>query len=162
MNQEIIGYTRCEDCAGIGKRPDETLCASCWGTGWATVLKQPAVTTTSPAQPSERRRFLRYSADVPVRLRNEQAQEFAGRCTIIAEAGLGAILPQPIPVGGLVTLEFSLPPEVTVLTVQALVRDQRGLRHGFEFVSLTDAERTTIRRFCVGLVSQSEEKPADS
>jgi len=162
MNQEIIGYTRCEDCTGTGKRPDETLGASCWGTGWATVLKQPAAIPTSPAQPSERRRFLRYYTDLRVRLRNEQAQEFAGRCTIIAEAGLGAILPEPIPVGGLVTLELSLPPEVTVLTVQAVVRDQRGLRHGFEFVSFTDAERTAIRQFCVGLMSQSDEMREDS
>jgi len=162
MSEEIIGYTRCEDCTGTGKRSDETLCASCWGTGWATVLKPPAAIITSPAQPSERRRFHRYYTDLRLRLRNEQAQEFAGRCTIIAEGGLGAILPEPIPVGALVTLELSLPPDMTVLTVQSVVRNQKGLRHGFEFVTLTDAERTTIRQFCVGLMSQSDEGRQDS
>lgn len=162
MNQEKIGYTICEDCRGTGKKSDERSCTHCEGTGWVAVFREPSVVSTPPVKSSERRRFPRYYTDLPVTLRDQQEQEFAGRCTIVAEGGLGAILPQPIPAGSMATLQLSIPTHVTVLTVRAVVRNQKGLRHGFEFVSLTDSERVAIRRFCHGLMTQSDDGRSDS
>ena len=125
------------------------------------MFKQPGVVNISQARPSERRRFPRYYTDLSVRVRNQQEQEFAGRCTIVAEGGLGAILPEPIPTGSMVTLQFSIPPDATVVTVQAVVRNQKGLRHGFEFASLTDAEGAAISQFCSTLMTQSDDGSAD-
>jgi hypothetical protein len=93
---------------------------------------------------------------LPLRLRDQQEQEFAGRCVVIAEGGLAAILPEPIPAGSAVTLQLSIPTHPAVLEAGAVVRNQLGLRHGFEFASLTDSERLAIRQFCAGLMIQPE------
>jgi hypothetical protein len=126
------------------------------------VFKQPTLPCTSPSGSSKRRRFPRYYTDLPIRLRDQQEQEFAGRCVVIAEGGLAAILPQPITAGSVVTLQLSIPHHSTVLEAWAIVRNQVGLRHGFEFVSLTDLERAAIRQFCNGLMIQSEVEHVDS
>ena len=156
MNQEKIVYTRCEDCHGTGKKPDEMYCMNCVGTGWVAVFKEPTVLDMRPVQSSERRRFPRYYTDLRLKLRNQQQQEFVGRCIIVAEGGLGAILPHSIPAGSKVMLKFSTSGQETALTVRAVVRNQRGLSHGFEFVALTDSERIAIKQFCDGLMPQSD------
>jgi hypothetical protein len=162
MNREIIGYTTCEDCRGTGKKSDETSCTKCGGAGWVAVFKETTILSGPPARSSERRRFPRYYTDLPVRLRNQQEQEFAGRCTIVAEGGVGVILPEPIPTGSMVILQLPIPTHATVLTVRVVVRNQQGLRHGFGFVSLADSERVAIKQFCDGLPPQSDDGRGDS
>jgi hypothetical protein len=39
--------------------------------------------------------------------------------------------------------------------VRAIVRYRQGLRYGFEFLTLSDAERETIRRVCEMLATRS-------
>jgi len=162
MSQETIGYTKCEACRGIGKNPDETACTSCGGSGWMAVFKESTVAATPPIQSLGRRRFPRYYTDLRIALCSQQEQKFSGRCVVIAESGLGAILPQPFPTGTVVTLQLSIPNYVTVLNAQAIVRNQQGLRHGFEFVSITDSERAVIRQFCTGLPVQSDDGRTNS
>lgn len=157
MDPEAIGRTRCEQCAGTGKADDATACPVCEGTGLVPAFKQPPVFDTPPAGQSRRRRFARYYTDLPLILRDQQEREFAGRCVVIAEDGLAAVLPEPIAAGAVVTLELPIPTHPTVLQVWAAVRSQVGLRHGFEFVSLTEPERAAIRTFCSGLMIRSEE-----
>ena len=77
-----------------------------------------------------------------------------GRCVVIGEAGLTAILPEPIPAGSVVTVQLPVPTHPTVLESSAVVRNQLGLRHGFEVVSLTDAKQMSISQFCKGLAVQ--------
>ena len=156
MNKHRIGYTRCEDCRGTGKKADETPCAHCEGTGRVAVFAEPTLRNTATVPSSDRRRFPRYYTDLHVKLLDRQEQAFTGRCTIIAEAGLGAILTQPFTTGSVLTFQLSIPTHAIVLTVQAVVRNQKGLRHGFEFVSLSDSERAVIKRFCDGLVPQAD------
>ena len=162
MNQEQIGYTRCEDCRGTGIKPDETPCMTCEGTGLVVVLKESTVPGTPPVETSKRRQFPRHHTDLPIRLRNQRGQNFVGRCVVIAEGGFGAILPDPIPAGSEVIVEVSIPAHVTVLKARAVVRNQKGLRHGLGFVSLTDSERVAIRQFCKGLMIQSDDGGVDS
>ena len=157
MSQEIIGYTKCDVCRGTGTNPDQTACTNCRGTGWTEVFRESTVVSAPPVQPSGRRRFPRYYSDLPVTLCNQQDQKFSGRCVILAEGGLGAILPQPFPPGTVITLQISIPNYETALNAQAIVRNQEGLRHGFEFASLADSERAAIRQFCDGLMLQSDD-----
>ena len=162
MNPQLIGRTVCGGCRGTGKTDDEMACPVCEGTGLVAVFKQPPVPGTPPVGWSKRRRFPRYYTDLPLTLRDQQEQEFAGRCVVIAEAGLAAILPEPIPAGSVVTLQLPIPTHPAALEVWAIVRNQLGLRHGFEFVSLTDSDRVAIRQFCTGLMIQSEVERVDS
>lgn len=162
MNDEKIGYTPCVDCGGTGTQPDETSCTTCEGTGLVAVFKEPTVLGTPPVETSTRRQFPRHHTDLPIRLLNERGQDFVGRCVVLAEGGFGAVLPNPIPAGSEVTAQVCIPTHPTDLTVQAVVRNQKGLRHGFRFVSLGDAERAAIRQFCRGLMVQSDDGRVDS
>jgi hypothetical protein len=119
------------------------------------VFSEPVVPSAASGGPSGQRWFPRYYTDLPLTLRNQQGQALAGRCVVIAEGGLAAILPEPIPAGSVVMLRLSIPNHATV-EAWAVLRNQTGLRHGFEFVSLTDWERAAIRKFCAGLMVQSE------
>jgi PilZ domain len=152
---EYIGDTPCDECRGTGKNPEGESCPRCWGSGFLPVFREPTV--SKPAvQSSERRHFPRYYTDLPLRLRNQQEEELAGRCIVISEAGVAAILPKPISTGSVVTLELPIPAlHPAVLETLILVRNQVILRHGCEFVSLKDSEREAIRQFCGGLVAQS-------
>ena len=117
---------------------------------------QPPNSGAPPHVWPKQRRFPRYRADLPLRVRNQQERDLDGCCIGISEGGLGGILPEPIPVGSVVQLRLSLPTHPTALEVRAVVRHQLDdLRHGFEFVSLTEAERLSIRQFCNELAIQS-------
>jgi hypothetical protein len=41
------------------------------------------------------------------------------------------------------------------IKVRAIVRYRQGLRYGFEFLTLNDGQRETIKRVCEYLASQS-------
>ncbi len=108
-----------------------------------------------PPPGSPKRRFPRYRADLPLTVCNHDERELDGRCFVIAEGGLGGILPEPIPVGRVVQLRLTVPTHPKLLEVWAIVRYQLEFRHGFEFVSLTEEERLSISRFCSQQAIQS-------
>jgi len=163
MIEEKLGYTLCEHCRGRGMEPDATLCPSCNGTGVVAVFKGPPVVATTPVEsPFKRRRFPRYYTDLPLQLRNQQGQNFVGRCVEIAEGGFGAVLPYGISAGTEVAAQVSIPTHTNILAPKAIVRNQKGLRHGFGFVFLADAERAAILQFCSGLMIQSDDGHAAS
>ncbi len=156
MSPELIGHTSCEVCRGTGKSENGAACSACQGAGLEPVFRQPTVPSPPAGSYTRRRRFPRYYTDLPLSLRDQQERELAGRCVVIAEGGLAAVLPEPLPAGSVVTLQLPIPTHPTVLEAWAVVRNQLGLRHGFEFVSVTDSERVAIRQFCNGLMVQSE------
>ena len=163
MTEEKLGYTLCDSCRGRGIGADETLCPICNGTGVVAVFREPPAVGTPPVEsPFKRRRFPRYYTDLPLRLRNQQGQNFIGRCVEIAEGGFGAVLPYGIPAGTEVAAQVAIPTHTAVLAPKAIVRNQKGLRHGFGFLSLADAERVAIRQFCSGLMIQSDDGHAAS
>jgi len=163
MSEEKLGYTLCEDCRGRGIEPGENVCRTCDGTGVVAVFAGPPVVGMPLVEsPFKRRRFPRYYADLPLKLRNQQEQAFVGRCVEIAEGGFGSVLPYGIPVGSEVTAQVSIPTLAIVLSPKAMVRNQKGLRHGFEFALLTTSERAAIRQFCSGLMVQSDDGRVDS
>jgi len=68
-------------------------------------------------------------------------RDLEGYCDNIAEGGLAAFLPEPIPLGSVLLVQFVLPTQPTELHVQVVVRHQFGFQHGLAFLSLSEAER---------------------
>jgi PilZ domain len=104
------------------------------------------------------RRFPRFSIDVRLQVKMFQAGEFRtcwGRSTEMGQDGIGATLTGSLEPGEIVTLDIPLPLTPYPIKVRAIVRYRQGLRYGFEFLTLNDSQRDTIRRVCEYLASQS-------
>jgi len=156
MESEDSGRVLCSYCAILSK--------GLWPRLW------PIPVNTSEHSPKwlpERRRFPRYLIDphtyrslaspeawgLPITVTLHE-RDLEASCNQIAEGGLGAFLPEEVPVGSVVSLQFAAPPpHLTELRVQAVVRYQVGFQHGLEFTSLNEAEREAIRQFCSELPS---------
>jgi hypothetical protein len=104
------------------------------------------------------RRFTRYPADIRI-----DAQVFRpsgtislwGRSSEIGEDGIGGTLTEEIQPGEVVSMEITLPTTKQALKFRALVRYRIGLRHGFEFLALTQEQRDDLRQLCEILSEES-------
>ena len=72
----------------------------------------------------------------------------------VADAFLDLVLPECARNGEIVTLEIPLPLTPYPIKVRAIVRYRQGLRYGFEFLTLNEAQRDTIRRVCQYLATK--------
>ena len=111
-------------------------------------------TTAEQRKPGTVADFLGTAQNLPMKVRNHQQRHLDGCCFVIAEGGMGVNLPEPIPVGSVVQLQLALPAQSTRLNVWAIVRYQLDHQHGFEFLSLTEHERLSVRQFCNELATQ--------
>ena len=119
--------------------------------------------STSSAQPVSgkptfTRRFPRFTIDVRLQVKMFQAGEFRtcwGRSTEMGQDGIGATLTGSLEPGEIVTLEIPLPLTPYPIKVRAIVRYRQGLRYGFEFLTLNDNQRDTIKRVCQYLATKS-------
>lgn len=151
MDSPPLGYTSCEDCRGSGKNENGDPCAKCKGTRLVAVV-EPEYPEDEKKLAARRRRFPRYVTDLPITV-NRQEGDLEGYCNQIAEGGLGAFLAEEVPVGSVVLLQLAVPPDSTRLLAEAVVRYQIGFQHGLEFLSLNEAERAALRKFCKELPS---------
>ena len=97
------------------------------------------------------RRFPRHPLDVRVSVhafRSGESVSFWGRSSEIGEDGVGATLTGELQAGEVVSMELSLPMAPFPIKFRALVRYRDGLRHGFEFLTLSAAQRHEIHRVC--------------
>jgi hypothetical protein len=97
------------------------------------------------------RRFPRFGIDLRMQVKMFQAGEFRscwGRSTELGQDGIGATLTGDLDSGEIVTLEIPLPLSPYPLKVRAIVRYRQGLHYGFEFLTLNDGQRDTVRRVC--------------
>jgi hypothetical protein len=104
------------------------------------------------------RRFPRFTLDVRLQVKMFQAGEFRtcwGRSVEMGQDGIGATLTGSLETGEIVTLEIPLPLSPYPIKVRAIVRYLQGLRYGFEFLTLNDHQRHTIRRVCDYLATKS-------
>lgn len=117
-----------------------------------------ATGTAAARTPSKyNRRFPRYAIDVRLQVRMFQEGEFRtcwGRSTEIGQDGIGATLTGSLETGEIVTLEIPLPLTAYPIKVRAIVRYRQGLRYGFEFLTMNDSQRDTIKRVCEYLATQ--------
>jgi hypothetical protein len=119
--------------------------------------------SSSSAQPAHgkptfTRRFPRFTIDVRLQVKMFQAGEFRtcwGRSTEMGQDGIGATLTGSLEPGEIVTLEIPLPLTPYPIKVRAIVRYRQGLRYGFEFLTLNDNQRDTIKRVCQYLATKS-------
>src|ERR1700691_1647729 len=115
---------------------------------------------TKPAAPAgaHARRFPRFALDARMQVRMFQDGEFRscwGRSTELGQDGIGATLTGELEAGEIVSLEIPLPLSPYPLKVRAIVRYRQGLRYGFEFLTLSDAQRETVLRVCQMLATKS-------
>jgi hypothetical protein len=104
------------------------------------------------------RRYPRFAIDARMHVRMFQAGEFQscwGHSTELGEDGIGATLTGELQAGEIVSLEIPLPLSPYPLKVRAIVRYRDGLRYGFEFLTLKDAQRDILRRVCEVLATKS-------
>jgi len=104
------------------------------------------------------RRFPRFPLDVRLQVKMFQAGEFRtcwGRSVEMGQDGIGATLTGTLETGEIVTLEIPLPLSPYPIKVRAIVRYCQGLRYGFEFLTLNENQRDTIRRVCDYLATKS-------
>jgi PilZ domain len=104
------------------------------------------------------RRFPRFAIDVRLQVRMFQDGDFRtcwGRSTELGQDGIGATLTGSLENGEIVTLDIPLPLTPYPIKVRAIVRYRQGLRYGFEFLTLNDAQRDTVRRVCQYLATKA-------
>lgn len=115
--------------------------------------------TNGPAhKPQFTRRYPRFAIDVRLQVKMFQAGEFRacwGRSTEMGQDGIGATLTGSLEPGEIVTLEIPLPLTPYPIKVRAIVRYRQGLRYGFEFLTLNDHQRDTIKRVCEYLATRA-------
>lgn len=110
------------------------------------------------SKPQFTRRYPRFAIDVRLQVKMFQAGEFRtcwGRSTEMGQDGIGATLTGSLEPGEIVTLDIPLPLTPYPIKVRAIVRYRQGLRYGFEFLTLNDSQRDTVRRVCEYLASQA-------
>jgi hypothetical protein len=110
-----------------------------------------------PPAPAYVRRYPRFAIDARLQVRMFQGGEFRtcwGRSTEMGQDGIGATLTGELETGEIVSLDIPLPLSPYPLKVRAIVRYRQGLRYGFEFLTLSEAQRETIRRVCEMLASR--------
>jgi hypothetical protein len=119
-------------------------------------------TTSSEKQSARKfnftRRFPRFAIDVRLQVKMFQDGEFRtcwGHSTELGQDGIGATLTGSLENGEIVTLEIPLPLTPYPIKVRAIVRYRQGLRYGFEFLTLNEAQRDTLRRVCQYLATKS-------
>jgi len=120
--------------------------------------KQKRETADNAPGTRSQRRFPRYGIDLRIQVRMFQAGQFLscwGRSTELGQDGIGATLTGELESGEIVTLEIPLPLSPYPLKIRAIVRYCNGLHYGFEFLTLTTAQRDTIRRVCEMLATKS-------
>jgi hypothetical protein len=71
-----------------------------------------------------------------------------GRSHELGLDGIGGTLTGEVEPGEVVSMELSLPLSAYPLKVRAIVRYRQGLRHGFEFLALSEEQHEAIARVC--------------
>jgi hypothetical protein len=126
-------------------------------TAWANkASEQGKAADDKPA--AHKRRYPRFIIDVRMQVKMFQAGEFLscwGRSTELGQDGIGATLTGDLEAGEIVTLEIPLPLSPYPLKVRAIVRYRHGLHYGFEFLTLSESQRETVRRVCQMLAARA-------
>jgi len=104
------------------------------------------------------RRYPRFAFDARLQVKMFQDGEFRtcwGRSVEMGQDGIGATLTGTLTKGEIVSLEIPLPLTPYPMKVRAIVRYCQGLRYGFEFLTLNDSQRDTVRRVCEYLATRA-------
>ena len=106
---------------------------------------------------ARRRRYPRHGLDIRVSVqvfRDGGNVSFWGRSSELGMDGIGATLTGELQPGEVVSMELSLPLTAIPIKMRAIVRYRQGLRHGFEFLTLTPEQRAVVERVCEMLTAK--------
>jgi PilZ domain len=117
-----------------------------WGSGAWTMRK--TLTAHVGSFPNEQRAHSRFSFKVLLRIHCRAGDLIEGRTVDVSESGIAAIVLLELIAGQSVELDFQLPSGP--ISVQAVVKNKRAFRYGFEFLP-EQHERETIKRGCRAL-----------
>jgi len=95
------------------------------------------------------RAFPRFLLDIRIVIRGQET--LYGRTKDLGEGGLGATIPNEVPSGAIVELEFQLPGSAEPLRLKGELRYRQGFQYGFRFLHPTPEQRTSIRNATRGL-----------
>lgn len=98
-----------------------------------------------------RRRFERFAVDVRLSvhvLREGEKISVWGRSHELGLDGIGATLTGEMEPGEVVWMDLAMPLASAPLRIRAITRYRDGLRHGFEFLALSEEQRETLTRVC--------------
>ena len=95
------------------------------------------------------RAFPRFLLDIRIVIRGQET--LLGRTKDLGEGGLGATIPNEIPNGAIVEVEFQLPGSTDTLRLKAELRYRQGFQYGFRFLHPTAEQRELIRNATRGL-----------
>src|SRR5271156_565851 len=104
--------------------------------------------TALALEETQRRNFPRHPLKVPldlIALRSGVPENLPGRCTDLGEGGVGAVVAGELSPGQQVAIELRLPNVGLPLRARALVRYQKRLHCGLEFVGLSVEQQEMIR-----------------
>jgi hypothetical protein len=104
------------------------------------------------------RRFSRYRFDVRIEVsvfRDGLTKNYWGRTSELGQDGIGATLSGELQTGEVVSLEFPIPLPPHLTKVRAVVRYSEGLHCGFEFLVLSEEQRSILSQLCVVLANAS-------
>ena len=102
------------------------------------------------------RRFPRYPANFRLSVQSFRptgSLSLWGLCSELGEDGISGTLTGELNLGEVVSMEIALPAIGSPMKLRAIVRYCDGLRHGFEFLALSEEQRQTLHRTCVMLAN---------
>lgn len=109
------------------------------------------------------RRYRRHPMDVRMNVqvfRQGEVSYFWGRSTELGLDGIGGTLTGELQPGEVVSMEFPLPVSPYPLKLRAIVRYRIGLHYGFEFLTPTPEQRSSLERVCQMLAADAPENEA--
>ena len=106
------------------------------------------------------RRYPRYSMDLRMNVhvfRHGEISYFWGRSTELGLDGIGGTLTGNLEPGEVVSMEFPLPLSPYPLKLRAIVRYRIGLHYGFEFLTPTPDQKSSLERVCQMLAASADQ-----
>jgi c-di-GMP-binding flagellar brake protein YcgR len=102
----------------------------------------------------QRRRYQRYRADFPLTataFRETGYLVLQGRCSDVAQGGMGVILNNAVEPGEVLTVDFQLPHSPQAISIRAVVRYRVAFVLGLEFLGPSAEQQSAIRELCGSL-----------
>ncbi len=99
---------------------------------------------------NERRRFARYTIDIPIRIaKKNNGQPYYGRGNNVSEGGLQALIAAELTVGDEIEISLSLPYYSSQeLSIPCVIRNRDGYRYGVEFIPSKPEHRDVVTKVC--------------
>jgi hypothetical protein len=144
----VNGLTRVDTALDLGS--NFVLCKPVQEIRWRSVLA-----AALPKMEREHRRYFRYDANLPVRLRDHDGQMFRARTKNVSESGLAIKPVDPVRLEGVINVEFEVPNvEPQVFRAKAEIVWGDAFVMGLRFLYAGEASGKTLQAWLNSLEAQ--------